>query len=76
MEGRDWSSVPALSICRAGSAAGEGAGGGEVQAQALLQFAAQGTRDRTPCVLNPGATVPPIAVEKPCSQHTLTHGCS
>ena len=76
MEGRDGSSIPAPSHCGSGSAAGEGAGGGEARAQALPKFVAQGTRDQTPRVLSPGATALPIAMEKPCSQHTLPHSCS
>lgn len=73
MEGRDWSSIRAPSICRAGSATREGAGGGEDRTQALLRVP---RRDQNPHVLNPGATTVTIAMEKLCSQHTLPHGCS
>lgn len=76
MEGKDWSSVPAPGICRAGSAAREGAGGGKGHAQALLKFVARGTGDQTPLVLSAGATALPVAMEKPWAQHTLPQGCS
>lgn len=63
MEGRDQSSILAPSVFRAGSATGEGAGGGEAQAQALPKSAAETTGHQTPRVLDPGAAALPIAVE-------------